>query len=199
MALVSSPRIVVGEFTCPYATVRGAGPLKKRYSESTSTVFEIEAAIQATLDHVFRFGSLLPVALATRGSSDALGRHMRNRLKICAASVLVVVALGAGAYAGASLTSGSAAMRGASPAAAHPRTATPPTAPARTVPRPTVPTTSPTTTPSTVPLIPATPSTVAPTPDLPPQQPVTSGIPQGHGGDGDGDNSGAPSDGDGDV
>jgi hypothetical protein len=159
---------------------------------------EVEAAIQVTLDHVIRIGSLLPMALATRGSSDALRRHMRNRLKIYAASGLVV-ALGAGAYTGISLTSGSAATRGASPAAAHPRTATPPTAPVPTVPRVSVPTTSPTTTPSTVPLIPPTPSTVAPTTVVPPQQPVTSGIPQGGGGDGDGDNSGAPSDGDGDV
>src|ERR1700746_2369662 len=109
-----------------------------------------------------------------------------DRLKLYAASGLVLAALGAGSYGVVTLSSHPAAATHLSPSNLNPPV--PPVA-------------------STPPVVsappPSTTTTTPPSPPPPPvvqqQPPATSAIPQGGGCDGDPDNFGAPSDGDGNV
>ena len=129
-----------------------------------------------------------------------------NRLKIYAASGVVLAALGAGSYGIVTLSSGTTAATHVAPSGVTPPiTATAPNSLPSAVPsmlRPPAPPVA-STPPVVSPPPPSTTTTTPPTPPPPPvvqqQSPATSGIPQGGGGDGDPDNSGAPSDGDGNV
>jgi hypothetical protein len=117
-----------------------------------------------------------------------------NRLRTYAASGLVLAALGVGSYGVVTLSSGTdAASHGASSSVAHPTAASLPAL---------IPPAAPPDLTHTGPPAVLTPPVMPPPPPprvVPSQQPVTSVIPQGGGGDGDPDNVGAPSDGDGNV